>query len=377
MTRELIVHIGSHKTGTTTLQRTFAANKDHLLKEHNVGYLHAPKAEHMHAYMGFDPTRGMVPHGFRFVELDAMVAMLKGATAERTVVSSENFSFVFDPDQIQRLHDRLAGHFDRIWIVAYLRRQDSHMVSHHQEGAKPRRLAEELLFGSDPLALPHYKPHFDLYLDYATRLGKWQKAFGVENVAARVFERDALRDGDIVSDFLGLMDLPADAVTRIDDQNTASGFVRAKVGHLVNTSMEVEEVKAFIVNRLPNDGRLLPARATAQAFYAHFADSNRRLGDMFDLGSQAEVFNQDFSNYPDEAGDLWTEDSANAALASVLESVELLLQGITTNDLRDAAIAAERSNNKHLARRLMTAAYRLRPSGTLIKQKLKAYGVTL
>jgi len=375
MTRDLIIHIGSHKTGTTTVQRCFMQNKDRLLEEHGVAYLHAPRAEHMHPYMGLDHTLGMVPHGYRFFGLDEMAELLNASTAPVTFVSSENYSFIFDPAQITAFAKAVAPRFDRVSILAYVRRQDSHMVSHHQEGAKPRRKSEEMLWGSEPRALPSYRKGFDLYLDYAARLKKWEDAFGEGSIMARVFERRGLRDGDIVSDVLSVMDLPADTVEAIEDQNTASGFVRAKVGHVLNSVAKYDEFKAAIVNRLPNEGRLMPSRDEAEAFYAHYADSNKRLNELFQINDRPETFDLDFSMYPETPGDLWTEDTANEAIESVVGSMNHLLAGLTANDLRDAAHHLEKTHPQ-LSRKLMIAAHRMRPWGTWIKQWLKKRGIT-
>jgi hypothetical protein len=371
MKSDLVLHIGSHKTGTTTLQRVLQTNKAALAAA-GWAYAHGPGTDHLHAYLGMNRKHGLVPDGFRVARLDELMATLTAGTAARVIGSSENFSFLFDAAEIARLAQALRAAFERVRIVVYLRRQDSHLVSHHQEGAKPHRLAEEQLFGREAAALPPWRASHDLYLDYATRLGHWAAAFGAEAMAVRIYDRSRLAEGDVVTDFLGWLGVDPGSVARGRNLNESTGFLRAKLGHLLNAHVTSDEVRWLIAARLPGGGKLLPARAEAEAVHARYRDSNARLAEMFGLAGGAEPFGTDFSMYPETAGDRWSEESATAAIATILGVLEELTRAVGPDELRDAALALE-SGKPELAHRLMRGAAVLRPAGTLIRKKLADY----
>lgn len=370
MKKELIVHIGSHKTGTTTLQRTLHWNAGQFLDDgYAFGYTEG--VAHVHNHLGFDPAVGMVPNGFMMRDLDGLVALLRDLPGERAFISSENFSFVFSQEEIARLGEALKEEFETVRILVYLRRQDSHLVSHHQEGAKPRRPAEVMLFGTDPAALPPWTPAFDLYLDYNARLRMWAEVFGAENILVRLFERDGMVDNDIVSDFLDMLEIDYAPYKRLGETNTSEGFIRTKCGHLLNRHMKDHELVTYLFNNLPDVGRSLPSRAAAMEFYDRYRDSNRELNEAFSVSSRECVFDEDFSKYPEEPGDEWTDELAGQAIESLIVSVTRLMSSMNANVLRDAGQALAKTKPQ-LAKNLLNAALLVRPEGGAIRAALKS-----
>lgn len=365
--RRLFLHIGAHKTGTTALQQNMSQNRV-LLGVCGVAYVSSPSAVHLHSYLGPMANGRLLPDGFMVLDPDGLVARLRAAEQDLVVASSENFSFFFHKAQIVALEQLLRPLFDEITIVSYLRRQDRHAVSHHQEGAKPHRQADGDLWGHAPTALPEPNPAQDLYLDYDRRLGLWAEVFGADHTILRVYDRALLKSGDTFADFLSVIGLNISGLPSVGDSNVSLGAVQTKAGHLMNGAGLRARVAATVLARLPGGGRLLPARADAMAFLDRYRASNRRLNARLRVSDQPDLFNDDFADYPDTAQNGWTEEGANATLAALMaELTDTLpaLSALTADDLRSAAVALTETSPE-IAHRLINAAAALRPNGPMI-----------
>lgn len=339
--RRLILHIGAHKTGTTALQHSLSVNRA-LLAAQGAAYVSSPEAGQLHHYLGFAVRGALLPEGFVAFDAEVLADRLAGADQDLVLASSENFSFFFQRAPIAALHAALRARFDDIRVVCYLRRQDRHAVSHHQEGAKPNRQAEGQLWGHALTALPAASPDHALYLDYDRRLGLWADVFGAEHLALRVYDRALLTGGDIVADFLALVGLDGTGFTALGDRNVSLGAAQAKTGHLMTGLGVRPRVMEAILGRIAPDGRLLPSQAEARAFLQPYRAGNRRLNARFAVTDLPDLFNDDFADYPDLPHSDWTEAGATAALRAVLAQVAEVEDGqdaLTADDLRLAALA--------------------------------------
>lgn len=370
--RRLILHIGAHKTGTTALQQSLKVNRARLAAQ-GAAYVSSPEAAQLHHYLGFAVRGGLVPDGFIAFDAEVLAERLAEADQDLVIASSENFSFFFQRSAIAALERALRPRFDDIRVVCYLRRQDRHAVSHHQEGAKPNRQAEGQLWGHALTALPTVSPNHALYLDYDRRLGLWADVFGADKLDLRVYDRALLTDGDIVADFLALLGLAGAGFAPLGDRNVSLGAAQAKTGHLMTGLAVRPKVMEAILGRIDAGGRLLPSQAEARAFLEPYREGNRRLNARFAVSPLPDLFNDDFSDYPEVRQSDWTEAGATAALQAVLAQVAVVEdghEGLTVDDLRLAAMALK-AKHPDSALRLVTAALTLRPGGKVL-QKLKA-----
>lgn len=369
--KKLILHIGAHKTGTTTLQNWLFENND-LLAKHDMTYVIAGPHRHLHAALGFVDPDNLVPHGAQVVQSDRIVQALNTGQTDTVIACAENFSFFFERGPIAALHDLLKPHVDEIQIVTYLRRQDAHAVSHYQEGAKPDRRAEEQLFGHALTALPPADAPFDLYLDYERRVGLWIDVFGAQNVTVRVFDRNTLVGGDVVSDFMDVMGLPAPDLDKVEEHNVSLGFSAATVGRMMNARGMGVELKDRVLSHIPDDPKLIPSADQARAFYAPYRDSNIRLNARLGNTAGDDLFSDDFSAYPDTPRDRWAHPQSDAVISVLLD--ELARYGhLPVDTIREAAEQAHAGGNGPLALKLIQAAAILRPTGPYIQKLLGEY----
>jgi hypothetical protein len=124
--KQIFLHIGTTKTGTSSVQRVMDNNSDALAaagvlyptsgRGHPSRYAHHNLCyevqEGRRSSGKFDPTRGSWQETLD--EIDA-------SSADKAVISSEAF-FYCEPGQIDALARLLRGR--QVTIIAYLRRQD-------------------------------------------------------------------------------------------------------------------------------------------------------------------------------------------------------------------------------------------------------------
>jgi hypothetical protein len=206
---QLYLHIGTEKTGTTSIQRFFDANR-RLLRNEGILYPTAPGNQN-HVGLAIAAQNDSKSNSLRWIrdlhteedvkrfreglvrELAEEVEAFPYTTA---VMSSEHCSSRLRSEaEVRWLRDMLSQFFDPIFVVVYMRRQDDFLVSNYSTaikggGRKPLQPPDT------PEALRHYD-HWDL-------LCRWANVFGRERIICRKFERSLLKDGDIVADFLAL-----------------------------------------------------------------------------------------------------------------------------------------------------------------------------
>jgi hypothetical protein len=211
--RPIFLHVGTHKTGTSSIQHYLAKNRAALRQK---GFVVPPSAgEKNHynlpLYALSDEDRGALrlTHGLSSGDKvrafrKSWLATLKEAAAswggdDTLLLSSEHLIHLQAPAEFSRLKEVLAAIGARpVRIVIYLRRQDAYYVSAY---------AQHIRGGSTDAWLSNES--FDhLVLDYRVLLDRWGGAFGTENLCVRVFERSQLTGNDAVVDFLSFVGCP-------------------------------------------------------------------------------------------------------------------------------------------------------------------------
>ncbi len=192
------MHIGYHKTGTTSIQFALSRNRDGLLDH---GYLYPKSGEKWNAhhnlawqlqetnrYDRFEPELG---------SWEDLIEEIETSVAENIILSSEDFCYA-RPPSIVKIAEYLQPY--EVNIIVYLRRQDQYLQSKWIQIAKLGK------------SLPTFSEWIDeeldrnQFLDYAAILDRWAKVFGTPNIIVRPFEKEVLGTGLIV-DFLRLCGL--------------------------------------------------------------------------------------------------------------------------------------------------------------------------
>ena len=217
----LILHIGTEKTGTTSIQKFLKINQSRL-EDSSIftsGSLSVADDHLNHRWL----TYGVMDKGkfcndgyLRRINLsnNDEIELQFNQRMERLVfdvqrsrelkgnplwiLSSEHLQSRLRQDQeIKRLRDVLIPHFDAIILVAYIRRPIDLAVS---------LLSQQLKNGQRPsTVLECDHPYIRNLCDHETMIKKWSRAFNPENIVIRRFQRENLKNNDVIHDFLAIV----------------------------------------------------------------------------------------------------------------------------------------------------------------------------
>jgi hypothetical protein len=182
----LLLHIGMHKTGSTSLQRFFVRNRLPL-RLLGIDYPEARDAtgkrlpKHNDLFHAISHEKD---HGCAHPQLGPSMDLI-GKLAHRvesnrtTVISAEGLSG--EHPAFSRAFAPLRGRFD-IRVVCFLRRQDDWAQSFYKQMVQSREVREARSF-AEFIAAPSTREH----LDYAQLLGWWADALGDAAIRVEIY----------------------------------------------------------------------------------------------------------------------------------------------------------------------------------------------
>jgi hypothetical protein len=199
--KRVVLHIGTPKTGTTSVQWSFKQSREMLA---SLGILY--------------PSAGLSadPHEFAHHPLvraarkkiiapwNALLAEIAASPCDTVVVSSEEMT-ALDAKSIEFVRDALKG-MD-LSVVVYLREQVDYIESMYNQvikTAKDTRTRERFL--NDFLATEA--------ADYLQLLDRWTANLKPSKTAIRIYQASSLHNGDIIDDFCELLAVPAERMQR-------------------------------------------------------------------------------------------------------------------------------------------------------------------
>lgn len=237
----LFLHIGSHKTATTSIQATLQANQPALIAHgsHFVAYRAG-----ILAHIATQPER-IVPGLVRSRDAEGLQRFIDRAIDDlgkaagnpdlTTAILSSEDMLILPPRDIAALKAFLADFAHELHVIVYLR---------HPLGRIPSMQAQAIKTGHARVGPPG--PH--LVERYDRVLGKWMQAFGRQAVDLRVFDPANLPPGGPVAEFctaIGLPNLVADL--RIVRRNDSLSMAAALIASALNqTGARIEPRKPLI-----------------------------------------------------------------------------------------------------------------------------------
>lgn len=210
------VHIGTHKTGTTSIQAALATNRERLrslgLYVPRAGTTHARSGHHNLAWQLRDDSRFRPAHG----TLDDLLAELAEVAEPCAVISSEDFEYCVEyPQRLAAFERALRG---AGWEPRYLvlfRRQSGYAGSLHAELLRHGLTASFPRFVATILHRARFVLHGDwcFHFDYMAFIERWGRASsGALHVRAFARRRPGPQ---LIAEFLGAIGAPASAVPSI------------------------------------------------------------------------------------------------------------------------------------------------------------------
>jgi hypothetical protein len=209
------LHVGMHKTGTTSLQSSLGAVRNHpqwrMLKvggRSNMGkalcamFAAKPSKHSAFRKLGKTDEEISVEGGLLRERLRKAVA---SCSVPEIIISAEALTSTIDAAGLAALRDLLLQHCREIRVIGYVRPPVGFKTSIFQEAVK---------HGKGKFNVAEAKVH------YRRRFRKFDDVFGRDKVLLRKFDTSTFPGGCIVADFFeqtGLSPLPPDAVVRTNE----------------------------------------------------------------------------------------------------------------------------------------------------------------
>ena len=197
-----IIHIGTGKTGTTSIQRLLCANHA-LLRAQDCLY---PALGHGRRLENHNPLTMHLAFGVPMDPLPQLRQELTASGCGRLLLSSEFMSeHLHTPELIRRLQHLLqqlgCRHFS---IVVYLREPGALFASLCSQWVRGGRLECRHLLP------PQQNPRFCAILDCRGIVRRWLEVFGREALTVRLFEPRSFAGGDLLHDAISAFGLKWD-----------------------------------------------------------------------------------------------------------------------------------------------------------------------
>lgn len=210
----VVIHIGTEKTGTTSIQNFLRKNST-ALKRQNVWLVNRFGVPNNRDFVAFFQNtlddwarqKGIrdsrqKDYYFRNFEKTFKSEMFFRSISTQQIqerhllISSEHFSSRLTKiNELQELNRFLKKYFRRVKIIAYFRPQENMAISLHSTGLR----GESTTKLKDRLnGVNEENPYYNYY-DLAMR---WSSVFGKENMVFRIFDSKTMRESDVRYDFL-------------------------------------------------------------------------------------------------------------------------------------------------------------------------------
>lgn len=218
---KLILHIGCHKTGTSSIQKNLLLNRTYL-KKNNWNLLIKKKLLRRSYLLGNANSYIRVKGEKQniYIEIDDSFYLDCEKFNGNVLISSEEFSWLFNSEEIKVLHEKLSNIFDNIQVVLYFRRQDMQLLSHYHQGFRFFESSAAKFFGRALTAMPIYEEYFDNYFNYYNKYKNWSGVFGNKNISVRWFSKETLVSNDSVEDFSYTTELDLPKKNKSQDNET-------------------------------------------------------------------------------------------------------------------------------------------------------------
>jgi hypothetical protein len=331
----LTLHIGSGKTGTTSLQSFLDRNRDLLA---DAGWLY-PRSigRTRHAQFGVwtrpDRELGVALRERRpgtrpyddvaqlRREVPRRLLAEVGRTGLRQVLISDEALYGSSVPSLERLRRFCDEQVSRLRLVCYLRRQDDHLVSRYQQVVKVR----------ETRTLVQRVAEMDLAAtyDYHARLQAWLRVVEPDELVVRRFERDRFVHGSLYDDFvdaagLGIAtdDLPPRERNESLDAESVEFLRLLNLYREESGDTDLPENRTFLrpLSRLSTGPTLTLPEADLDRFMAQWTDSNERVARELLREPDGELFSA-----PRKGSHTTTEQRLDPArLGRYLEALDTL-----------------------------------------------------
>lgn len=339
-TKTLIIHIGTEKTGTTSLQNFLFANS-RTLESRGIWYPSDLNKSYCQDSAHFplgalltDRWHDIVSQNkvdqFR-LSLDAFCSDSVGSSFPVTVISSEHFSSrARDPSRLKAFRSKIASCFDQTRIACYIRRQPDMAVSSYYTSV--------LYGGRKPFDLSSVSAE-DPFFNHLAMLDLWSDSFGSQSMLVREYNKGTLSSGDICSDFCNhMLGIDAAELKKVGEKNASRGAVFTELIRQLNLVLptveenvqgwrSAQQIRSIIAANLKinNDIDFSLSQQEEEILIRRFSEINSAVNSRYLGGAMSESWFKSVSSGDDATrrpNDKWITERTLNAMSGLL--VELL-----------------------------------------------------
>jgi len=272
MTQYLYLHIGTGKTGTTTIQSFLNSNRSYLVKNYLCLY---PNTNNGPERYGSGSCRNHLDffkradEGNLFADIERIIRYSQKRCIDKIVFSWEG---LFDRPRFAKLCADAIFSNNKITpvILLYIRRQDQWLESAWKQWyLKDKKYRD-------------FNHFIDSYhIDWEANLEAWTNTFGKEHIIIQPYERTQLKGG-LIQDFLDKLgiDYTSGIWNNLEEEDYNVGFNRdiLEILHL-NKGFYQDVNDSRLTNMF---GRYLPSQFKKKAFESYSLLSPRQRHDIME-----------------------------------------------------------------------------------------------
>lgn len=312
--KTLYIHIGTAKTGTTSIQR-FCAENEGILEGRGYCYPLFPhrypdvSAYRAHFLMGVikdaQGNRCREQEEKNFKEgMDTVRKLFK--TYDNIILSDETVWRGMDCEGKgfweKMMREAREGGFS-IQVIVYLRRQDKYLFSVWNQKIKGRPYTdtfEEFL----------EKVNLSVHLDYDKKLEKIAAVVGKENITVRIFEQERFIGGTLYSDFLSAVGLVFTDEYKISEEWRNPGLYgnNREIKRVLNGIPHIKEQEffQFMIRILQECSQVskeeyaceVLSKGEIEQFLEKYEEGNRKIAREYLLGEEGKLFSEEIADLP-------------------------------------------------------------------------------
>lgn len=337
MRKRLIIHIGTHKTGTTSIQHFFAGNREANFTKYSIYYPRTDRDPEPHRPRHYFLTASVIQHVVRVADCPGvpspaalvreLTEEIKESGAQQAFVSEESLSLPFP--QIASAYSEFAEYFD-VKVLVFLRRQDLFVEALHNQFIRDRGERRTL---SDFVAGPRTQAR----MDYRQVLRAWESAFGRDAIIVIPFEK-SVRNHGLLNTVFGALGIPAEQPLPDPAFNVSPGREAAELLRWLNSTRARKRNEAVmrVLEELGLGGgttRVL-GKEQRQKLLAGYADGNAEIAKRY-LGRADGILFQDQIEEEADDEDDWRMSEAEMIdrLARICCHMSVLLDKPRTREI--------------------------------------------